>query len=90
MISHHEPAKMCLLVDSAPIMSRESDRERENRGYLEQLLECIPLVRELLKSLVEERREEEMWDEEYSMHKEQYEVESYDAVFETSFIDEWR
>jgi hypothetical protein len=71
-------------------MSREAERKREKKEYLEQLLECIPLLRELLESLVDERREEEMWNEEYSMHQEQYEMESYDAVFETRFIDEWR
>ena len=88
LISHHEPAKMCLLADSAPDRA-ENRIEKERTEMFEQLLECIPLVRELLKSLVEERREEEMWDEEHSMRW-RYEVESYDAVFEPSFIDEER
>ncbi len=72
------------------IMSREAERKREKKEYLEHLLECIPLLRELLQSLVHERREQEVRDEEYSMHQEQYEMDSYDAVFETRFIDEWR
>ncbi len=54
------------------------------------MLECIPLLRELLESLLRERREEEIWDEEWKLQKEQYQEDVGYAEFKRDFIDDWR
>ena len=72
-----------------PIMSRDNERSRDAREYVRELLDCIPLLRELLESLLRERREEEIWDEEWKLQKEQYEVDVGDAEFKRDFIDDW-
>ena len=76
-------------ANSPSIMRREEEPRRENNEYLEDLLACIPFIRELLQSLVDEQREEKIWEEEWSMHKEQYEAEPQNADFDGDFIDEW-
>lgn len=70
-------------------MSREAERKREKKEYLEQLLECIPLLREFLELAVAEKRKERDEEEEWSMHQGQYELDWYDANYKQDFLDEW-
>ncbi len=77
-------------ASETPIMSRDTERRRDAREYARELLDCIPLLRELLDSLLRERRKEETWDEEWALQKEQYEEDVGHAEFKRDFIDDWR
>jgi len=77
-------------ASETPIMSRDTERRRDASEYVRELLDCIPLLRELLESLLRERREEEIWDEEWALQKEQYEGDVGHAEFKRDFIDDWR
>ena len=91
MKSPHDDRWPCGAQDSqSPIMSRDTERRRDAREYVRELLDCIPLLRELLESLLRGRREEEIWDEEWGLQKEQYEEDVVDAIFKRDFIDDWR
>ena len=90
MKSPPEDRWSCRTQDSeTPIMSRDNERRRDAREYVRELLDCIPLLRELLESLLRERREEEIWDEEWKLQKEQYEEDVGDAEFKRDFSDDW-
>ena len=70
-------------------MSREAERKREKKEYLEEILACIPMLRELLGLALAEYRRERDREEEWSMHQNQYELDWHKANFEQDFMDEW-
>ena len=70
-------------------MSREAERKREKKEYMEEILACIPLLRELLELAVAEKRRERDEEEEWSMHQGQYQLDWHDANYKQDFLDEW-